>query len=105
MSIAETLKELRNIQLGQQIEEYTDHKRLIYKTFNTEQAMQWRLIFEEYSPELIYIQGFKNVAADALSRLDTLDNSNPVPNNITSVNEYYGQDISYPTNYETVIRN
>ena len=32
--------------------------------------MQWRLILEEYSPELIYIHGSKNVAADALSRLE-----------------------------------
>ena len=45
---------------------YTDHKNLTYKTFNTEQVMQWRLILEEYNPELIYIQGYKNIAADAL---------------------------------------
>jgi hypothetical protein len=32
--------------------------------------MRWRLIIEEYSPELIYIKGENNIVADALSRLD-----------------------------------
>ena len=80
MSIVETLKEVRNILLGQQIKVYTDHKNLTYKTFNTERVMRWRLILEEYSPELIYIQGSKNIAADALSRLDIVDTPNPVKN-------------------------
>ena len=40
--------------------------------------MQWRLILEEYSPELIQIQGSKNITADALRRLDTVDTLNPV---------------------------
>ena len=31
--------------------------------------MRWRLILEEYGPDLQYIQGEKNVVADALSRL------------------------------------
>ena len=41
MSIVETLKELRNILLRQQIKVYTYHKNLTYKTFNTEQVIQW----------------------------------------------------------------
>ena len=40
--------------------------------------MQWRLILKEYSPELIYIQGSKTIAADVLSRLDIADTPNPV---------------------------
>ena len=32
--------------------------------------MRWRLYIEEYSPDLKYIKGEKNVVADALSRLD-----------------------------------
>ena len=35
LSIVETLKELRNILLGQQIKVYTGHKNLTYKCFNT----------------------------------------------------------------------
>ena len=48
---------------------YTDHKNLTYKVFNTERVMRWRLIVEEYGPELRYLQGHKNIVADALSRL------------------------------------
>ena len=36
--------------------------------------MRWRLIIEEYGPELCYIKGTHNVTADALSRLPTSDN-------------------------------
>lgn len=32
--------------------------------------MHWRLIAEEYAPELIYIKGEHNIVADALSRLN-----------------------------------
>ena len=46
LSIVETLKELRNILLGQQMMVYTDHQNLTYKNFNTERVMRWRLILE-----------------------------------------------------------
>ena len=45
LSIVETLKELRNMLLGQQIKVYTDHKNLTNKMFKTGQMKQWRLIF------------------------------------------------------------
>ena len=73
LSIVETLKEFRNILLGQQIEIHTDHQNLTYKQFNSERVMRWRLYIEEYSPDLKYIPGEKNVVADALSRLDKED--------------------------------
>jgi RNase H-like domain found in reverse transcriptase len=41
LSIVETLKEYRNILLGHQIEVFTDHKNLVYKTFITERVMRW----------------------------------------------------------------
>jgi len=50
LSIVETLKEYRNILLGQQIEVFTDHKNLVYKHFNTERVMHWRLLLEEFGP-------------------------------------------------------
>ena len=31
---------------------------------------QWRLILEEYDPEIVYIKGIDNTLADAISRLD-----------------------------------
>ena len=107
MFIVETLKEFRNLLLGQQIKVYKDHVNLTYKTFNLEQVMKWRLIIEEYSPELINIQESIKVAADAWSRLDIVDTPNPVKNNIKSINEQYGledDDISHPTNYKTIMQ-
>jgi hypothetical protein len=35
--------------------------------------MRWRLVLEEYGPELEYIEGERNVVADTLSRLDIED--------------------------------
>ena len=65
----ETLKEHRNILLGHRIDVHTDHKNLVYKHFNTERVMRWRLLLEEFGPNLIYIKGGDNVVADALSRM------------------------------------
>ena len=73
LAIVETLKEFRNILLGQQIRIYTDHKNLTYKEFNTDRVMQWQLILEEYGPELEYLEGKKNTVADAMSRLPKLN--------------------------------
>ena len=70
LSIVETLKAYRNILLGHAIEVHTDHKNLVYKTFNTERVMRWRLIIEEFGPDLKYIKGEHNVVADVLSRMN-----------------------------------
>jgi RNase H-like domain found in reverse transcriptase len=67
LSIVETLKEFRNILLGQQIIVHTDHANLTYKNFNSDRVMRWRLFIEEYSPDLQYVKGENNVVADALS--------------------------------------
>ena len=69
LSIVETLKEYRNILMGHEIEVFTDHKNLVYKNFNTERVMRWRLLIEEFGPKLTYIKGENNIVADALSRL------------------------------------
>jgi len=41
LSVAETLKEHRNMLLGQQIEVFTDHKNPVCKHFNAERVMRW----------------------------------------------------------------
>jgi hypothetical protein len=70
LSIVATLKEFRNILLGQQITVFTDHKNLTCKNFNIERVMRWRLVLEEFGPDPQCIKGKRNVVADALSRLE-----------------------------------
>jgi hypothetical protein len=70
LSIVETLKEFRNILLGQKIKVHTDHENLTYKNFNSDRVMRCILYIEEYSPDLQYIKGTHNVVADALGCLE-----------------------------------
>ena len=49
--------------------------------------MRWRLILEEFGPELKYIKGENNVVADALSRLEKNPNQE-----ILNISELYGYD-------------
>ena len=67
--IVETLKEFKNILLGQKNRVFTDHKNLTYKLHNSSRVMRWRLLIEEYGPELHYLPGKSNIVADWLSRL------------------------------------
>ena len=39
------------------------------KNFNTGRVLRWRLILEEYGPDIEYIPDEKYIAVDALSRL------------------------------------
>ena len=49
--------------------------------------MRWHLILEVFGPELKYIKGENNIAANALSRLDMNDNQY-----ILNISEFYGCD-------------
>ena len=88
LSIIETLKEFKNILLGQQIVVYTDHKNLTYENFNTECIMRWWLLIEEFGPTIEYIKGPKNIIANALSRLDLAS----LPSNVQDMADCYGLD-------------
>ena len=68
-SIVESLKEFHNILLEHQIMVHTDHKNITNNVFNTEGIMHWRLILENFGPELKYIKCENNVVAGAISRL------------------------------------
>ena len=72
LSIVEKLKEFKGMLLGQKNEVYTDHINLTRDALGmtSDQAYRWRLIIEEYSPDIIYIKGINNTVADAIIRLD-----------------------------------
>ena len=69
LKIVETLKEFRTIVVGNKLRIYTDHKDLTCKILNTDRVLRWRLILEEYVPNIKYIKGEKYILADAISRL------------------------------------
>ena len=67
--------------------------------------MRWRLILEEFGPELKYINGENNVVADALSRLENSPNQK-----ILKISELYGYDdedlpdSAYPICYHDIAK-
>ena len=52
--------------------------------------MRWRLILEEFGPELKYIKGKNNVVANAIYCRDISDNKE-----ILNISEIYGYDEDY----------
>ena len=70
--------------------------------------MRWRLMLKkEFSPELIYIKGSKNIVANALSHLYKLENlnnttyinNNKVESTLESVSENFAlnkEDVPHP---------
>eukprot|EP00957_Ditylum_brightwellii_P135189 10307321-Ditylum_brightwellii.AAC.1 len=77
LAIIKTLKEFKNILLGQQIRVYTNHKNLTYKNFSTARVIWWCMILEDYVPKFIYISDSMNVVANMLSCLDNNNGSKP----------------------------
>ena len=73
--------------------------------FNTGRVMCWRLILEEFVPELKYTKGKNNVAADALSSLEMSDNQEII--NISDIYGYYNVDLldsAYPIRYHNIAK-
>ena len=112
LAIVETLKEFKNILIGQRIRVYTDHKNLTYANFNTDRVMRWRLILEEFGPTLIYVKGTNNAAADAMSRLELVennvnDNQSDIPS-IHQMSDCFGLDEDdlekLPFTYNSLLR-
>ena len=70
LSVVETIKEFKNILLGQKLIVHTDHKNILYANLASDRIARWRLLLEEYGPEFVHVAGQDNVVADALSRMD-----------------------------------
>ena len=72
LSIVETLKEFRGMLWGQRIKVYTDHQNLMRDALgmSSNRVYRWRVLIEEFAPDIVHIQGIANTVADAISRLD-----------------------------------
>ena len=72
LAIVETLKEFKGMLWGQQVKVFTDHQNLMRDALGStsDRIYRWRLLIEEYGPEIIYIKGIHHTVADAISRLD-----------------------------------
>jgi hypothetical protein len=70
LSIVETIKEFRDILLGQQVIVHTDHLTILYGKLSNDRITRWRLLLEEYGPKYVHIAGKNNIVAYALSRLE-----------------------------------
>ncbi len=73
LAIVETLKDLKGILWGQNIKVFTDHTNLMRDALgltSRNQVYQWRLLLEEYRPEIVYINCIYNTVADAVSWLE-----------------------------------
>jgi hypothetical protein len=83
LAIVETLKEFNGMLRGQQINVFTYHKNLTQDGLGlmSDRVTRWRILLEEYAPEIIYIKGTHNTVTDAISRLD-------YDTKLNSTNEY-----------------
>jgi hypothetical protein len=61
LSIIETLKEFRNILLGQQVIVRTYHLNILYGKLPNDRITRWRLLLEEYGPKYAHIAGKNNI--------------------------------------------
>ena len=68
LSIVETLKEFRNILLGQKLVVHTDHLNILYSKMPSARIVRWRLMLEEYGATFVHVAGEHNVVADTMSR-------------------------------------
>jgi hypothetical protein len=57
---------------GQSIKVYTDQANLIRDALGMtlDCVYRWRLLLEEYGPNIVYIKGIHNTLADFISRLE-----------------------------------
>ncbi len=69
LAIVETLKEFKGMLWGQRIMVYMDHKNLIQEALGltSDQVYRWRLLLEEYGPNIVHIKGIHNTVANAIS--------------------------------------
>ena len=75
--------------MGSKIKIYTDYKNLITDALGTasDRVYRWRLLLEEFAPEIVYIKGIHNNVADAISRLDYTPTTKREDSNKTGISQ------------------
>ena len=76
LGIVEGLKAFAGVIRGQDLTVHTDHLNLLYNKLPSQRMTRWRLLLEEYNPNVVHISGEDNDAVDALSRLDITNKAN-----------------------------
>jgi hypothetical protein len=73
LAIVETLKEFKGMLWGQDVKVYIDHNNLTRDALGltSDRVYCWRLLLEEYAPEIIHIKGIHNTVADTILRLES----------------------------------
>jgi hypothetical protein len=68
LTIVQTLKEFKGMLWGQDIKVYTDHKNLTRDALGltSDRVYRWRLLLEEYAPDIIYIKEIHNTVGDTI---------------------------------------
>ena len=59
---------------------YTDNENITCNSLNTNIVLIWRLILEEYGPDIEYVKGAKNVVIYSLSRIPLNGNQETTQN-------------------------
>jgi hypothetical protein len=57
ISIVETLKEFRDMLLGQKVIVHTDHLNILYGKLSNDRTTRWRLLLEECGTKYVHIAG------------------------------------------------
>jgi hypothetical protein len=63
LAIVETFKKFKGMLWGQRVKVNTNHKKLIIDVlrFTSDHVYWWRLLIEEYGPEIMHIKGIMMV--------------------------------------------
>jgi hypothetical protein len=71
-AIDETIKEFKGMLWGENIKVCNDHTNLMRDALGltSDGVYQWRLLLEEYGPEIVDIKGIHNTVADAVLLLE-----------------------------------
>jgi RNase H-like domain found in reverse transcriptase/Integrase zinc binding domain len=109
LSIVETLNEFRTMLLGYRIKIYMDHANLTRLTTvsKSPRIQRWRWTIEEFGPTIEYINGPRNVVADALSRFDTevsstIASSKQIAELYENTDDKSLQDLDYPLSTQII---